>query len=140
MTTGVAASAMMGTVHAEGVGKSRALPGGRPTGSASRRLAGRPRSPGPMVSPLRAYRHRASNQRLTVDGPAAGRQLARAVGHHGHSRHDNRAVQAEQTKGRTGMLARPLAGAARPLEVYRPDADDKQLEGDRGLGLVALAV
>ena len=92
-------AAAWGTVHAGGVGKSRALPGGSPTGSASRRLASRPRSPGPMVSPLRAYRHRASNQRLTVDGPAAGRQLARAVGHHGHSRHDNRAVQAEQTQG-----------------------------------------
>jgi hypothetical protein len=51
-------------------------------------------------------------------------------------------VQFRQNKprGRTGMLARPLAGAARPLQVYRHDADDKVLEGDRGLGLVAFAV
>ena len=49
-------AAAWGTVHAGGVGKSRALPGGSPTGSASR-----PRSPGPMVPPLRAHRHRASS-------------------------------------------------------------------------------
>jgi hypothetical protein len=47
-----------GTVHAGGIGKSRALPGGSPTGSASRRLADRP--PSPRVAggpPLRARRH-----------------------------------------------------------------------------------
>lgn len=35
-----------GTVRARGVGKSRALPGGSPTGAASRRLASRPASAG----------------------------------------------------------------------------------------------
>jgi hypothetical protein len=39
-----------GRVRAGGVGKSRALPGGGPTGAASRRLAGRPRSPWSLVS------------------------------------------------------------------------------------------
>ena len=31
-------------------------------------------------------------------------------------------------------------GAARPLQVYRHSPDDKVFEGDRELGLVALAV
>jgi hypothetical protein len=38
------------------------------------------------------------------------------------------------------MLARPLASAAKRLQVYRHNPDDKVFEGDRGLGLVALAV
>jgi len=37
-------------MSAPGVGKGRALPGGSPTGAASRRLAAVPASPGPVVA------------------------------------------------------------------------------------------
>jgi len=64
---------MTGTVRAVGVGKSRALPGGGPTGAASRRLAAVPASPGPGGGPpLRARPAPASRekQRLTGHGRA----------------------------------------------------------------------
>src|SRR5262249_36723754 len=41
---------MTGTACAGGVGKCRALPGGDPTGAASRRLAAVPASRGPVVA------------------------------------------------------------------------------------------
>ena len=74
MTTRAAASVGNdgGTARAGGVGNGRALPGGGPTGAASRRLAAVPASLGPVAG--RRYaptgtEARASRRRLTVAGP-----------------------------------------------------------------------
>ena len=62
MTTRTTASAGMtgATVRTWGVGKGRALPGGGPTGAASRRLAAVPAPQAAGSSPLRAAWHRPS--------------------------------------------------------------------------------
>ena len=73
-----------GALRARRADAWRAVPAPKANGPA----ATRPPAPAPRVK-----------QRLTVDGPAVGRQSARPWGHHGHSRHDNRAVQAEQIPG-----------------------------------------
>ena len=67
-TRATAAAEMTGTARAGGVGKCRALPGGSPTGAASRPLAAVPASRGPVVAHRYAPTGTGPARKAAVDG------------------------------------------------------------------------